>query len=91
MLPPRGNAFDPSGMRGWQTFMVRNLYLILVVVFRATGLVSTGSAVLAFVVGLIVARGSIMPLFAFMPAFLGGLLFWVLAKPLAALTTSGLE
>ena len=92
-LPPR------NALRAWLTdnvgkkFMVHNLFLIVVVVFRALGLYYAGSAVLGFIVGAVLTRGMMgaSPLMVLLLPLIGGILLWVLAQPCAALMTRDLE
>jgi hypothetical protein len=73
--------------------MVHNLFLVVVVVFRALGLYYAGSAILGFIVGILLTRGMMggSPLMVLLVPLSGGILLWVLAKPCATLMTNDLE
>ena len=70
--------------------MIRNLYLVLVVVTRAVSVFVIISGVLAWGTGLVVTRGG-APLLAMLLPVVSGILLWFLAKPCAALITRDLE
>ena len=73
--------------------MIHNLYLVLVVVARATGVFLILNAVLSWVTGLILTRGVGLgiPIGALLLPIVGGVLLWLVAKPCAALITRDLE
>lgn len=73
--------------------MIHNLYLILVVVARATGLFVILQAVFAWATGLIMTRGVGLgiPVWALLLPIIGGILLWLVAKPFATLITRDLE
>jgi len=76
-----------------KNFMIHNLYLVLVVVARATGVFVILQGVFAWATGLVLTRGVGlgMPVWAMLLPIVGGLLLWVVAKPCAALITKDLE
>ena len=73
--------------------MVQNLYLCVVVVFRAVGLYLVGSVLLGVIFGVVLAgRAPFLSIvLSTAPMLLSGVLLWILAKPAARLITSGLE
>ena len=74
-------------------FMIHNLYLVLVIVARATGVFLILKAVLSWGTGLILTRGVGLgvPVWALLLPIVGGVLLWLVAKPCAALITRDLE
>lgn len=73
--------------------MIHNLFLIVVVVFRALGFYCLASSLLGILVGLIVSRGinGGLQLVVMLLPLVGGILLWILAKPCATLITKDLE
>ena len=73
--------------------MIRNLYLVLVVVARAAGVFLILQGLFAWATGLVVTRGAGLgiPVWAMSLPIVGGILLWLLAKPCAALITRDLD
>lgn len=73
--------------------MAQNLYVLLVVVCRTAGVWLVGRALFGLLFAAMLARGfgglNVVMMGA-IPSALGGVLLWLLAKPLARLVTHGL-
>src|SRR3954468_4684982 len=82
---------DSEALR--KKIMIRNLYLVLVVVIRAVSAFVILSGVFAWGTGLVVTRGVGLgiPLLAMLLPVVSGILLWFFAKPCAALITRDLE
>lgn len=73
--------------------MLKNLYLIVVVLFRTASICAIGTALLTLLLGFVITRSGAMLLtvLSVLPLLAGGALLWLAAKPAAKLIVSGLD